>query len=259
MDKKFPCPTTDETSYFWTSIFKAMSSEFFEEFKTDLQFSVENFDLLRKIAQDFIIAGRKLPENYTLRLSGTPEKLETIWQKTFNQLETIGAADKVYQWGQRQYKKKLQFRKKVEDNAWNPMLIQWAQELNHVYAVKPLPLLENQTLYIKYFVLRFFTKYQRISLTKIRMERMYQDDKFAGEWGYYLFRKRGIGAWFSGEIFLNTQLSMWKNIFDRLSDDELEIFNNWGKEDYERRQTTSYLVSLPELKDEFANAGYDLN
>ncbi|MEO0594663.1 MAG: hypothetical protein AAF126_00985 [Chloroflexota bacterium] len=240
------------------SVILALSTRYFAYLQPRLGVNFTYTDQLRLICREF--AKQALP---TIAIS-TPEikvtendfrqaEFYTMWKQLFVNLNNQKFADAVCSTIVRLYDEENLFRAKVR-SPWNSLLAYWA--LDHFEEESDIQLISSLSLPTD-----VISEVKILALTNLlweyRQSRRYRDVIEGDDWDLYVLEKQAIYAWFSNRMRLYRTLSFWIKIFNRLSPEQVTIFDQWGYENIMTNypNNTTYF-SLVELMSKLKNEGY---
>lgn len=222
----------DEIIDIWLFFFEALSVQQFNWMIDDLKFPFEIPEDLRSLAQDFVIACNQYlkkpisfePSILLYNPDSHTDPLLSIWQNMFSHLEKDGYATDILGWVN-QYHDRLLRRKFVIQpiSHWDCLLEDWANMPDDA-GFLPLQLSDHTVTSLQLLILRSLVHQYKLRTNIDRMKHSLSKN----QWEQYAFEQLHVHTWFNLQIRFLTHLERWKSVFTLLSDEEIEIIEEWG-------------------------------
>jgi hypothetical protein len=242
---KFPF-YKDAVFKLWMSIFEAMSFEYFDVFAEALQFPLEPSKELQQIAKAYILLSLSainvwIPETPTQIPDSKDEgySLISAWEHTILRLESMGKAEAVYSWGRRIHHDGLRFSYLESPSI---LMIHWVLSPERSGA-SALDFDEATEKTVQLIVLRYYAENLQFRNRVLKLESRPFD-----EWDRFILKTRGLGNWLTNQLWLYSNMALWKEIFGYLTEAQLKVIDDWQQENISAKRPYEIPVSLFQMK-----------
>lgn len=255
----------DDDSFFWQSLFEALSSDHFDSFSWHLGFPFNITDDIRLYAKDCAIIGSncigiKTPENSSIPITDLPKEnvdifIAQLYQKTFLKFESLNHGIPLYEWGKAQIHKKNQYDRTIGfPSSLDGLLLKWADNdftdmlIYFIPLNLPYNLIQELKMIILKHQLRISSLSVKINRLEISMEHHIGSYK---AWEVHLFCVRRVGTWVNNQVRLNLQIQQWQEVFNLLSNEQLIILEEWCYKNMELNRIAKPDFSISEIAKNF--------
>ena len=252
--------SNDVTNY-GLSIFLIMSTKHFEPLATYLGCTFTFDDRLRQIAREFIekafpIIGISTPFKKAESDVDDIELYLQSWHTAFDKLDSIGYANEICNWIKKlrtEETNNIHARIRTDTPLW--LLEDWSMER---WIPPSLELPNAKTQQIKIYVLQLFVDNLE---WQTRLKRLTEDIDF-DEWEEFAYKRHRGETWMSLQMGSHRLLTMWIQIFETLTKQEVIIFGQWwdkSMQSYAKHFNPDTHADLAEFASDLRKLGYISN